>query len=181
MPLAQSCRPVRRSVCRSRPRPFHGQPRRALSSRRPHAGRAALRLAAMDLLPCSTSRAARDVWGASYTELFFLDEPTALAAGHRPCFECRRKTPRRSRRDGGRLRLPSPPQRSRNGPHYPCRAARRAPQAASRRAHRRSAGRHFRDADRTPQLPLRCAETSAAWTPAGYARQRRPVGIASMS
>jgi hypothetical protein len=25
-----------------------------------------------------------------YTELFFLDEPTALAAGHRPCFECRR-------------------------------------------------------------------------------------------
>jgi hypothetical protein len=33
----------------------------------------------------------RDVWGHSYTELFFLDEPTALAAGHRPCFECRRK------------------------------------------------------------------------------------------
>jgi hypothetical protein len=33
----------------------------------------------------------RDVWGRSYTELFFVDEPTALAAGHRPCFECRRK------------------------------------------------------------------------------------------
>lgn len=33
---------------------------------------------------------AREVWGAGYTELFFLDEPTALAAGHRPCFECRR-------------------------------------------------------------------------------------------
>ncbi len=33
----------------------------------------------------------RDVWGNSYTELFFLDEVTALAAGHRPCFECRRK------------------------------------------------------------------------------------------
>jgi hypothetical protein len=32
----------------------------------------------------------RRVWGNSYTELFFLDEPTALAAGHRPCFECRR-------------------------------------------------------------------------------------------
>jgi len=32
----------------------------------------------------------REVWGKSYTELFFLDEPTALAAGHRPCFECRR-------------------------------------------------------------------------------------------
>ncbi len=27
----------------------------------------------------------------SYTELFFLDEVTALAAGHRPCFECRRQ------------------------------------------------------------------------------------------
>lgn len=26
----------------------------------------------------------------NYTELFFLDEATALAAGHRPCFECRR-------------------------------------------------------------------------------------------
>jgi hypothetical protein len=33
----------------------------------------------------------RDIWGRYYTELFFLDEPTALAAGHRPCFECRRK------------------------------------------------------------------------------------------
>jgi hypothetical protein len=33
----------------------------------------------------------RDVWGRTYTELFFLDEVTALAAGHRPCFECRRK------------------------------------------------------------------------------------------
>jgi hypothetical protein len=28
--------------------------------------------------------------GRGYTELFFLDEVTALAAGHRPCFECRR-------------------------------------------------------------------------------------------
>jgi hypothetical protein len=26
-----------------------------------------------------------------YTELFFLDEATALATGHRPCFECRRE------------------------------------------------------------------------------------------
>lgn len=26
-----------------------------------------------------------------YTELFFLDEATALAAGHRPCAECRRR------------------------------------------------------------------------------------------
>jgi len=33
----------------------------------------------------------RKVWGDSYTELFFLDEVTAFAAGHRPCFECRRR------------------------------------------------------------------------------------------
>jgi hypothetical protein len=26
-----------------------------------------------------------------WTELFFLDEATALGAGHRPCFECRRE------------------------------------------------------------------------------------------
>jgi hypothetical protein len=32
----------------------------------------------------------RAVWGHGYTELFFADEATALAAGHRPCFECRR-------------------------------------------------------------------------------------------
>jgi hypothetical protein len=33
----------------------------------------------------------RDIWGRSYTELYFLDEPTALAAGHWPRFERRRK------------------------------------------------------------------------------------------
>ncbi len=32
----------------------------------------------------------RIVWGQGYTELFFSDEIAALAAGHRPCFECRR-------------------------------------------------------------------------------------------
>ena len=30
----------------------------------------------------------REVFGQSYSELFFLDEATALAAGHRPCGEC---------------------------------------------------------------------------------------------
>ena len=39
---------------------------------------------------CEFKGRRRDVWGRYYTELFFLDEPTALAAGHRPCFECRR-------------------------------------------------------------------------------------------
>lgn len=31
------------------------------------------------------------VAGTGWTELFFLDEVTALAAGHRPCFYCRRE------------------------------------------------------------------------------------------
>jgi hypothetical protein len=33
----------------------------------------------------------------SWTELFFLDEATALAAGHRPCFFCRRDDAKRFR------------------------------------------------------------------------------------
>jgi hypothetical protein len=32
---------------------------------------------------------------AGWTELFFLDEVTALAAGHRPCFYCRREPAKR--------------------------------------------------------------------------------------
>lgn len=42
--------------------------------------------------------ARREVWGrnrdggkAGWSQLFFLDEVTALAAGHRPCFHCRRE------------------------------------------------------------------------------------------
>lgn len=33
----------------------------------------------------------------SWTELFFLDEATALAAGHRPCFLCRREAAKKFR------------------------------------------------------------------------------------
>ena len=36
----------------------------------------------------------RDVMGAGYTELFFMDEVTALTAGHRPCYLCRREAAR---------------------------------------------------------------------------------------
>ncbi|HEX6000779.1 MAG TPA: hypothetical protein VFZ16_15505 [Hyphomicrobiaceae bacterium] len=54
----------------------------------------------------------------TYTELFFLDEATALAAGHRPCFECRRADALRfaelwgqahgSRHDGLQVRARAP-------------------------------------------------------------------------
>lgn len=33
----------------------------------------------------------RPTGGPGWTNLFFLDEVTALSAGHRPCFECRRE------------------------------------------------------------------------------------------
>jgi hypothetical protein len=39
---------------------------------------------------CEFKGRKKEVFGARYTDLFFMDEPTALAAGHRPCFECRR-------------------------------------------------------------------------------------------
>lgn len=44
---------------------------------------------------CAFGGRKREVWGIQtngkpgYTEVFFLDDVTALAAGHRPCFECR--------------------------------------------------------------------------------------------
>src|SRR5512132_2006606 len=38
----------------------------------------------------------------SYTELFFLDEAVALAAGHRPCAECRHEDYVRFRAAGTR-------------------------------------------------------------------------------
>lgn len=44
----------------------------------------------------------------NYTELFFLDEAVALAAGHRPCAECRRADYNRFRAAWGGL--PSAPQ-----------------------------------------------------------------------
>lgn len=39
---------------------------------------------------CAFKGRKKEVFGPRYTDLFFLDEPTALSAGHRPCFECRR-------------------------------------------------------------------------------------------
>jgi hypothetical protein len=45
---------------------------------------------------CDYKGVRREVMGGrSWTELFFLDEATALAAGHRPCFFCRREAAKR--------------------------------------------------------------------------------------
>ena len=48
---------------------------------------------------CEFKGRRREVMGGrSWTELFFLDEATAFAAGHRPCFFCRRDDANRFRR-----------------------------------------------------------------------------------
>ena len=48
---------------------------------------------------CEYKGRRREVMGSrSWTELFFLDEATAFAAGHRPCFFCRRDDANRFRR-----------------------------------------------------------------------------------
>lgn len=47
--------------------------------------------------------------GHSWTELFFLDEAVALAAGHRPCFFCRREAAERFRLCWASARAEGPP------------------------------------------------------------------------
>jgi hypothetical protein len=118
----------------------------------------------------------RDVWGRYYTELFFLDEVTALAAGHRPCFECRRKDAE-AFAEHWRLasRLPDSP---------------RAPEMDRRLQTERLNGRlkrmHRRNVDDLPDGAMIALEEDAyavrgksllLWTPAGYGvRKRRPRG-----
>ncbi|MFO1105585.1 MAG: hypothetical protein U1E34_05760 [Amaricoccus sp.] len=51
----------------------------------------------------------RPVMGPGYTEIFFLDEATALAAGHRPCYECRRAEARAFATAWGRAQGVPPP------------------------------------------------------------------------
>lgn len=60
---------------------------------------------------CEYKGIRRDVMATrSWTELFFFDEATALAAGHRPCFQCRRQDAdlfRAAWADGNATSLPS--------------------------------------------------------------------------
>lgn len=120
----------------------------------------------------------RTVMGAGYTELFFLDEATACAAGHRPCAACRRADFRafrdlwrdalgaasapeidtalhaaRTRRDGTKVTFEAP--------------ARDLPDGTM---------------IRTPDGPaLLLAATALPWTPAGYgAPAPRPRGTATV-
>jgi hypothetical protein len=124
---------------------------------------------------------ARQVWGASYTELFFLDDPTALAAGHRPCFECRRTHAQAFAEAFARgLRLPSPP-----------RADEMDRILHAERLEGRRKPRHAMPIDGLPdgtfvtlkpepEIPYAVQGLRLlAWTPAGYGGTRaRPAGIA---
>ena len=72
---------------------------------------------------CSWNDRRRDVWGyqngpgrAGWSELFFLDEVTALAAGHRPCFYCRRQRANEFRAafaTGNQIPMPKAPEMDR--------------------------------------------------------------------
>jgi hypothetical protein len=110
-----------------------------------------------------------------YTELFFLDEATALAAGHRPCAECRRSDyirftdlwsamhPRQSGADAIDAQL---------------HAERVAAGTGERVLHRVHYGElpdgAFVLADGRPHLVL--GRELLTWSPAGYAeRHRRPA------
>lgn len=59
---------------------------------------------------CEFKGRRREVMGGrSWTELFFLDEAVALAAGHRPCFLCRRESAERFRACWASSRAEPPP------------------------------------------------------------------------
>jgi hypothetical protein len=66
--------------------------------------------AAWLICACDYNGVRRDVMAdRSWTELFFLDEATALAAGHRPCFLCRRPEAERFRAAWSRAQRAAPP------------------------------------------------------------------------
>jgi hypothetical protein len=117
------------------------------------------------------------VWGRFNTELFFLDEPTALAAGHRPCFECRRQD----------AEIFAESWRIAHGLRSRPRAA-----AMDRVLHRerlqgRAKRRHRRAIDSLPDAAFIAVRGEAfavrgdallRWTPKGYdARRARPRGV----
>lgn len=120
----------------------------------------------------------RRVWGRFYTELFFLDEPTALAAGHRPCFECRRGEAldfAKKWRDAYAL-------------HAPPKAAEMDAVLHGERLCGRAKRLHRRDIGILPDGAFIALEEGAfavcgcsllRWSPGGYtARKRRPGGVA---
>ena len=116
----------------------------------------------------------RKVWGDSYTELFFLDEVTAFAAGHRPCFECRRQDAERfAALFSGQAKRASAPAMDKI--------------LHAERLDGKAKRTHRQNIDTLPDgaMIVRAGEACAVrgnsllrWTPAGYDRRNaRPRGI----
>jgi hypothetical protein len=120
----------------------------------------------------------RDVWGRFYTELFFLDEPTALAAGHRPCFECRRKEAEAFAESWRRARrLSARPLADRMDEVLHGERVRGRAKQLHRRAIDALPGGAFIALDGEP-FAIR-GDALLHWTPRGYdTRKRRPRGLA---
>jgi hypothetical protein len=120
-----------------------------------------------------------DVWGRGYTDLFFLDEVTALGAGHRPCFECRRADARAFAEKWAQAR-------GGDIPHAPAMDVVLQKERLEGRAKRM----HEMPADELPDGAFIAIDESAfalrgvkilRWSPSGYReREQRPRGIATV-
>jgi hypothetical protein len=111
-----------------------------------------------------------------FTELFFLDEATALAAGHRPCALCRREDYRRLVAIWAELH---PDQTGVDEIDAQLHAERISPIGRERRYHPTPLDElpdgAFIVRDGAPWLV--CGAELLSWTPAGYvARRPRPTG-----
>jgi hypothetical protein len=107
-----------------------------------------------------------------YTELFFLDEVTALAAGHRPCAECRREDYNRFRELIGASLGADQLDALLHAERLRADGSRRLHEASSETLPDGTFVLH----DGRPHLVL--GNRLLCWTAAGYAaRRRRPAGL----
>jgi|SRR5579883_159447 hypothetical protein len=110
-----------------------------------------------------------------YTELFFLDEAVALAAGHRPCAECRRERFHAFRRAWNTERPPTADEM--DAALHPARIGRQGQKITYEAPLDGLPDGCFIESEGRPWLV--CRDTLALWTPEGYARAiARPAGAA---
>ena len=119
-----------------------------------------------------------------YTELFFLDEATALAAGHRPCAECRHADYRRfqelwraANRECVKANVGAPARRSAELLDRQLQAERQNADGTKRRfqtACQNLPNGVFVSLDARPDAFLIWESALHHWTPAGY-DSRRPI------
>ena len=102
-----------------------------------------------------------------YTELFFLDEATALSAGHRPCGECRRADYERFRAAWALATGTLPSAKEMDAALHPARVVPRRRTQVTHEADMAALpdGAFIRWQDR-PALVL--GDTLRPWTPSGY-------------